>query len=94
MQEAKKHTSLSRHIPRKQKSFSSYPSNMSHFIDDKTPCLRKATRKPVWPKAIKEEYQYTLRRYLRYYSRTKRRKIVVQHAANESIKEIQNVIYS
>jgi hypothetical protein len=45
---------------------------MSHFIDDKTPCLRKATRKPVWPKDITEEYQYTLRWYIRYYSRTKK----------------------
>jgi hypothetical protein len=34
---------------------------MSHFIDDKTPCLRKATREPVWPNAITEEYQYTLK---------------------------------
>jgi hypothetical protein len=34
---------------------------MSHFIDDETPCLRKATREPVWQDAITEEYQYTLK---------------------------------
>jgi hypothetical protein len=61
MQEAKKYTSLSRYIPRKKKSFSIYPSNMSHFINDKTPYLRKDTREPVWTKSMIEEYQYTLK---------------------------------
>jgi hypothetical protein len=74
MQEAEKHTSLSRHIPRKKKSFSSYPSDMIHFIDDETPCLREATRKPVWPNAITKEYQYILKGWcIRYYSGTKKR---------------------
>jgi hypothetical protein len=59
MQEVKKHTSLSRHIQRKQKGiFSSYPPVMSHFIDAETPCLRKSTRERVWKDAITEEYQY------------------------------------
>jgi hypothetical protein len=56
--EAEKHRSLSRHIPRKQKRFSSYPSVMSHFIDAETPCLREVTRESVWKDAITEEYQY------------------------------------
>jgi hypothetical protein len=34
---------------------------MRHFIDDKTPCLRKATREPVWQDAITEGYQYVLK---------------------------------
>jgi hypothetical protein len=34
---------------------------MSHFIDDETPCLREATREPVWQDAIIEEYQYILK---------------------------------
>jgi hypothetical protein len=33
---------------------------MRHFIDDKTPCLRKETREPIWPNAITKEYQYKL----------------------------------
>jgi hypothetical protein len=47
---------------------------MRHFIDDKTPCLRKATRELVWPNAITKEYQYTLIGWcIRYYSRTRKR---------------------
>jgi hypothetical protein len=34
---------------------------MSHFIDAETPCLREATREPVWQDAITEEYQYILK---------------------------------
>jgi hypothetical protein len=63
LQEVEKYTSLSRHILRKKKIFSSYPSIMSHFIDAGTPCLRKETREPVWKYAITEEYQYILNNY-------------------------------
>jgi hypothetical protein len=59
--EAEKHASPSRHIPRRQKRFSSYPSIISHFIDDELPCLKKATREQVWKDAITEEYKYILR---------------------------------
>jgi hypothetical protein len=34
---------------------------MSHFIDVETPCLREATREPVWKDAITKEYQYILK---------------------------------
>jgi hypothetical protein len=34
---------------------------MSHFIDAETPCLRKATREPIWQDAITKEYQYILK---------------------------------
>jgi hypothetical protein len=52
LQEVEKHTSLSRHIPRKQKRFSRYPSVISHFIDFEPPCLGEATREHVWQDAI------------------------------------------
>jgi hypothetical protein len=52
LQEAGKHTSLSRHIPRNKKRFSSYPSIMNHFIDVETPSLREAIREPVWQDSI------------------------------------------
>jgi hypothetical protein len=61
LQEAKKHTSLSRHISRKKKRFSSYPSIMSHFIDSEPPCLGESTGEQVWQDAITEEYQYILK---------------------------------
>jgi hypothetical protein len=61
LQEEEKHTSLSRHIPRKQKRFSSYPSVMSHFIDVEPPSLREATGEQVWQDAITEEHQYILK---------------------------------
>jgi hypothetical protein len=61
LQEAEKHTSLSRHTPRKRKRFSSYPSVMSHFVDVEPPFLREATREQVWQDARTEEYQYILK---------------------------------
>jgi hypothetical protein len=61
MKEAEKHKSLSRHIPRKKKRFLSYPSVMSHFIDAETPCLREATKEPVWKNVVTKEYQYILK---------------------------------
>jgi hypothetical protein len=39
----------------------SYPSVMRRLIDVETPCLREATREPVWKNAITEEYQYILK---------------------------------
>jgi hypothetical protein len=61
LQEVEEHTSPSRHILRKQKRLSSYPSVMSHFIDSEPPRLREATGEQVWQDAIIEEYQYILK---------------------------------
>jgi hypothetical protein len=55
MQEADKHTSPSRHIPRKKKRFSIYPLVMSHFTDAEPSHLREATREKVWKDTIIEE---------------------------------------
>jgi hypothetical protein len=41
LQEAEKHKSLSRNIPRKKKIFLSYPSVMSRFIDDELLGIRE-----------------------------------------------------
>jgi hypothetical protein len=54
LQEVEKHTSLSRHIPRKKTIFSNYPLVMSHFIDVEPPCLTKAIGEQVWKDSIKE----------------------------------------
>jgi hypothetical protein len=61
LQEAKKHTSLSRHIPREQRDFSSYSSAMSHIFDSEPSCHREATGEQVWQDAITKEYQYILK---------------------------------
>jgi hypothetical protein len=61
MQEAENIQASQGTFQESKRVFQSYPPVMSHFIDDKTPCLRKATREPVWTKAITEEYQYTLK---------------------------------
>jgi hypothetical protein len=61
LQESEEHASPSRHTPRKQKRFSSYPSIMSHFIDFEPPCLGEATGEQVWQDAITKEYQYILK---------------------------------
>jgi hypothetical protein len=61
LQEAEKHTSLSRHISREQRDFSSYSSAMCHFIDSEPPCLGEAIGEQVWQDAITEEYQYILK---------------------------------
>jgi hypothetical protein len=61
LQEAEKHTSLSRHIPREQRDFSSYSSAMSHIIDFEPSYHRETTREQVWQDAITEEYQYILK---------------------------------
>jgi hypothetical protein len=55
------HTSPSRHIPRKKKIFSIYPSIMSHFIDSKPSCHGEARGEHVWKYAMIEEYQYLLK---------------------------------
>jgi hypothetical protein len=46
---------------RKKKIFSSYPSVMSHFIDDELLGLREEIREHVWKDAITKEYQYILK---------------------------------
>jgi hypothetical protein len=56
MQEAKKHTSLSRHIPREQRYFSSYSSAMRHIIDSEPSCHREATGEQLWKDSITKEY--------------------------------------
>jgi hypothetical protein len=45
LQEVEEHTIPSRHIPRKKKIFSSYPSVMSHFIDSEPPCLGRSNKR-------------------------------------------------
>jgi hypothetical protein len=61
LQEAEKHTSLSRHSPRKQKRISSYPSVVSHFIDSEPLCLREEIGEQAWKDVITEEYKYILK---------------------------------
>jgi hypothetical protein len=56
LQEVEKHTSLSRHISREQRDFSSYSSTMSHIIDSEPSCHREAIGEQVWQDAITEEY--------------------------------------